>query len=309
MAEFVLLPMECIVFHSFLRLRCALPEGVRPLSVVLTRDGQEVSLDRQKLTLSRPTKTSLGVFEIEAIIDREAFPDHYAVQIGLREEQVIIPCRDITDQEQHLYAKTIMPQYQAMLTDWIAANPGRRPKLLDIGGRARSGYRHTVAFQQCDVTVMDIIEDESVDIVSDIHRMSEDLGEDRFDFAICISVFEHLLMPWKAALEINKVLKSGGLLLVQTHQTTGMHDLPWDYYRFSDESWKGLFNKHTGFKLEASMMSSFQNIVPMHYYAAYTGFEGAGGFNDSSVIVRKIGATELAWPVELRDIIHDNYPG
>jgi SAM-dependent methyltransferase len=309
MTELELTPLQCTVFFSFLVIRCQLPLGApRPLSVVLLRDGQEASLERQLLRTIRPAEGVPPEFELQAMIDRDAFPDSYALQIGFRGESVTVPCRAIVYREQALHARSIMTPFLALLEEWHTANPGRRPALLDIGGRARSGNRHGSAFDQCDVTVTDIIADESVDMVTDIHRMSADLGAGRFEFALCISVFEHLLMPWKAVLEINKVLKPGGLILVQTHQTVGMHDTPWDYYRFSDESWKGLFNRYTGFQIEHTLMSNFQHIIPLHYYGVYPGFEGAGGFNDSAVIARKTASTLLEWPVELRDIIQSNYP-
>lgn len=309
MTDLELTPLQCTVFFSFVRIRCQLPAGApRPLSVVLLRDGKEESLERQKIRTTRPAQSVPAEFELQAMIDRDAFPDSYALQIGFRGDSITVPCRSIVDREQAIHARSIMTPFHAMLADWHAANPGRRPTLLDIGGRARSGYRHAGAFDQCDVTVTDIIADPSVDTVTDVHRMSADLGAGRFDFAMCISVFEHLLMPWKAVLEINTVLKPGGVILVQTHQTVGLHDTPWDYYRFSDESWKGLFNRHTGFQIEHTLMSSFQHIIPLHFYGVYPGFEGAGGFNDSAVIARKTAATQLAWPVELRDIVQGNYP-
>jgi hypothetical protein len=309
MIDIEVTPIECAVFFSFVRIRCRLPVGApRLLSVVLLRDGREESLERQNTTFTRPAPSIAAEFETQAMIDREAFPDSYALQLGFRGKSVTVSCREIVDNERALYAQSMLPAFQAILGNWLIAHPGQRPTLLDIGGRARSGYHHTSGFDQCDVTIADIIADESVDVVTDVHCMSADLGIERFDFAMCISVFEHLLMPWKAVLEINRVLKPGGVIMVQTHQTVGLHDTPWDYYRFSDESWKGLFNRQTGFEIERTLMASFQRIVPLHYYTVFPGFEGAGGFNDSAVIARKTNSTQLEWPVELRDVVDSYYP-
>ena len=225
--------------------------------------------------------------------------------MGFRGHVATMPCRDIVELERALYAKSIMNAFTDQVDEWRAEHPGQRPKLLDSGGRARSGISHSDQFaEHCGVTVTDII----VDVVADVHRMSEAPGEHQFDFAMCVSVFEHLLMPWKAALEINKVLKPGGVIVMQTHQTVGMHDAPWDYYRFSDESWKGLLNHQTGFEIETTLMSCFQHVVPIHHYSVYPGFENAGGFNDSAVIARKIGDSAMEWPVPLTTVISSMYP-
>jgi SAM-dependent methyltransferase len=305
-----LIPLECSVFFSFLHLRCRLPAGVeRPQAVTLMRDGKPDNAERQRQRCVRACDGSAAEFALEAMIDRDAFPDRYAVQLQFRSGTEMISCADIVTRERDVHARTSMTEFRQMVAQWRDAHPGRRPALLDIGGRARSGHGLPPDFRACDVVTADIVADASVDVVTDIHQMSGDLGTDRFDFVTCISVFEHLLMPWKAVLEINKVLKPGGALLVQTHQTVGLHDFPWDYYRFSDESWKGLLNAQTGFRIVSTLMSGFQRIVPLNYYNVYPGFENAGGFNDSSVIACKVGGSALAWPVALRDVVGSQYPG
>jgi hypothetical protein len=63
-------------------------------------------------------------------------------------------------------------------------------------------------------------------------------------------------MPWKAVVEINQVLKPGGLLCIMTHQTVGMHDLPSDFWRISGDAWQSLLNVYTGFEIVIHAMSS-----------------------------------------------------
>jgi len=73
-------------------------------------------------------------------------------------------------------------------------------------------------FSHCaDYVGFDIIAGNGVDIVGDAHRLSESFPPDHFDFVFSISVFEHLLFTWKAILEINKVMKSGGYVYLSTH--------------------------------------------------------------------------------------------
>ena len=88
-----------------------------------------------------------------------------------------------------------------------------------------------------------------VDIVADIHRLSEVVGIERFDIIISCSSFEHFKYPHLAAHEIMKALRIGGLLFVQTHQTFPLHAFPYDYFRFSREAMSSLFGSRMGFRV------------------------------------------------------------
>ena len=63
-------------------------------------------------------------------------------------------------------------------------------------------------------------------------------------------------MPWKVALEINKILRVGGKVYTHSHQAWPLHDIPFDYFRFSDQAWHGLFNAHTGFCIIDAKMAA-----------------------------------------------------
>jgi SAM-dependent methyltransferase len=299
---------ECTAFFSFLRIQIGMSDAhgdERILSANLIHTGSHCFAHKQSGEfLVGPNPYPI----LETLIDRAEFPHNYDVVVLTDKGGHRVNCSDLVDVERRHYAQPSIMPFMTLLEDWRAENPGVTPKVLDIGGRARSGYLLSSDMQDCNVTVLDIRADTGVDVVADAHSMSNQLGVECFDFVICVSVFEHLVMPWKAAIEINKVMKPGGLALIQTHQTVGMHDLPWDYYRYSDESWKGLFNAATGFEIISTAMNDFVRVVPSHYYGASEGYEMSGGFYDSNVMARKVGSTKLAWPVELEAIISTSYP-
>jgi len=57
----------------------------------------------------------------------------------------------------------------------------------------------------------DCLPGETVDVVGDIHELSKYFHE-KFDAIYSDSVLEHLAIPWKAVIEINKVLKKDGYI-------------------------------------------------------------------------------------------------
>lgn len=88
-----------------------------------------------------------------------------------------------------------------------------------------------------------------VDVVADVHKLSDVVGDNRFDAIVSCSVFEHVQYPWIAVVELCRALKPGGLIFVQTHQTFPLHAYPFDYWRFSTDALKTLFSGQVGFKV------------------------------------------------------------
>ena len=182
--------------------------------------------------------------------------------------------------------------------------------VLEIGSRARSAVtrrQHIPA--HLDYLGLDILPGPNVDLVGDAHELSALLGERRFVAAMSFSVFEHLAMPWKVVLELNRVLAPGGLVFTQTHQTWPLHEEPWDFWRFSRHSWQTLFNPATGFEVVEAVSGD-----PAHIHACFTNpvTHGLAASRDahlgSASIARKVSATTLSWPVPVATAARDMYP-
>ena len=181
-------------------------------------------------------------------------------------------------------------------------------KILDVGGRDRSGLDRSLSFEPNAATVLDILPSENVDVVGDAHNMAKLLPHDTFDAIYSVSVFEHLLMPWAVALQMNRVLKPGGVAFIATHQTIGMHDAPWDFWRFSDTAWDGIFNKFTGFEIVERMLDCEQFVIPFVWSPGKQDAERAAGFEVSAVWVKKTHAPTVSWDVIVADIAATSYP-
>jgi hypothetical protein len=245
---------------------------------------------------------------IEALVDPARFPADGYVDITLGDHVARRPLGRLLLRATYDNLQSLVNPFRDEISRWIARHRPARPRLLDIGGRARSGVQRSEQYPQCDVTTFDIVPDAGVDVVGDAHEMSRIFPPASFDFATSVSVFEHLVMPWKVAVEMNRVLKPGGMAFIFTHQTIGMHDMPWDFFRFSDASWAGLFNRHTGFEVVQTNMSQFMHVIPSAWSERFRGSERSGGYNASGVIVRKVSDARVAWEVPVPDILQTAYP-
>lgn len=133
--------------------------------------------------------------------------------------------------------------------------PGRR--VLELGSRNVTGANHRHRFARAEYIGFDFYPGENVDVVGDAHHLSSYFqGQERFDLIFSSAVFEHLYMPWVAAIEIQKMLKLGGHVFIETHFSFSSHERPWNFFQFSDMGLRALFNRSLGFDLVDSGMSN-----------------------------------------------------
>lgn len=181
-------------------------------------------------------------------------------------------------------------------------------RILDVGGRARSGRDRSGEVPGQKAVVLDILPGPNVDVVGDAHCLSQLFPAQYFGGFMSIAVFEHLAMPWKVAVEINRVLKTGGIGFVLSHQALGMHDAPWDFWRFSDQAWRSLFNKFTGFEILGTALGGESFLIPFFWRANKIGAERAVGYEMSAVLVRKTAECSLDWNIRTADFLDTTYP-
>ena len=193
------------------------------------------------------------------------------------------------------------------------ANNIPRAKVLEMGaGMLENSTCKRELFSNCETYIgFDIHAGRNIDVVGDAHCLSRYFASDSFDVVFSISVFEHLIMPWKVALEINKVLKTGGIVAITSHPAWPPHELPWDFWRFQSNSFISLFNKHTGFEILNSTegvpgrlycLTKAPRIGDLYRHPIYLGVV---------VIARKThdyDSDALRWDVDVRDITDTMYP-
>jgi SAM-dependent methyltransferase len=137
------------------------------------------------------------------------------------------------------------------LTPWTlfhrrARRVGSTGRVLEVGTRRTDSERSThmqrlfPAVARENYLMCDVRPGDDVDVIADLHGLPADWSG-HFDAVVANAVFEHLERPWLAAREIARVLAPGGFCHVSTHQTFPLHGHPSDYYRFSTEALRLVF--------------------------------------------------------------------
>ena len=133
-------------------------------------------------------------------------------------------------------------------------------------------------------TGMDIRPGEYVDVVGDV--MTHE-SPSRFNTIVCCETLEHLRLPWKAVERMGRWLEPGGYLIVTVPFMHPIHDFPSDYYRFSGEGLKVLFEEaglthvcsHSDAEASYELIRQDQNSA--------TAFVGEGVFRTTYGVARR----------------------
>lgn len=117
-------------------------------------------------------------------------------------------------------------------------------RVLDLG--AGDYNRYGYLFNCDEYLKMDIKPGFNIDVVGSADDIP--FPERHFDSIVATQVFEHLSDFDKAAKEVYRVLKTGGILLITVPQWNELHSEPHDYWRYTKFGIKELFEKQ-GFKM------------------------------------------------------------
>ena len=123
---------------------------------------------------------------------------------------------------------------------------------------------HKHLFKNVEKYVMVDIEDGlDVDVVCDVHRLSEYFEDCSFDVIISCSGYEHFKYPQLVSHNLLKCLRKNGVIYIQTHQTFPLHGYPNDYFRFSLDALDSLFPRSMGTELLAKSYDFPVSILPI----------------------------------------------
>ena len=131
-------------------------------------------------------------------------------------------------------------------------------RILEIGSREVTGKsKARKEFSNAKYIGFDFYPGENVDVVGDAHKLSTYFNSDeKFDIIYSSACFEHFAMPWIVAIEIAKILKTGGIVFIETHFSYSSHERPWHFFQFSDLGLKILFSSALGFECIEACVSN-----------------------------------------------------
>jgi SAM-dependent methyltransferase len=144
-----------------------------------------------------------------------------------------------------------------LLFDRLAEATGRRaPRVLQVGARSTMSDRNErnwrgLLGKRFDNRVRfvgaDLLEGLNVDAVIDIcgppRAVAAALGDAPFDLVICCHVLEHTRHPARAARNIERLMRPGGLAFIAAPWSQSYHAAPDDYWRFSIRGLALLFGR------------------------------------------------------------------
>jgi hypothetical protein len=182
-------------------------------------------------------------------------------------------------------------------------------RVLEIGARVQTGIDNKgFVPKHLRYTGFDIKAGQNVDVTGDAHALSQYFESDSFAMVFSIAVFEHLLMPWKVAVEMNRVMKTGGMGYIMSHQTFPLHEEPWDFWRFSDTAWQSIFNKFTGFEIIEAGFSGRAHVAAEDLSLVTYKMDEVPAYLLSHVLFIKIGPSSVDWPVDVAELLQTSYP-
>lgn len=104
--------------------------------------------------------------------------------------------------------------------------------LLDVGC-GDMPYRQLLEKLSCRYDTLDSYpRSQTVTFTDDVQNMVS-ISDSQYDSVLCLEVLEHVPDPKQALFEINRVLRSGGILILSVPHLSRLHDEPHDYYRFT----------------------------------------------------------------------------
>jgi len=150
--------------------------------------------------------------------------------------------------------KFLFKKYPSILVEEFIKSQSSKKKTLDLGcglGPYKKYFPNRIG--------VDIYKTNAVDFIGDAHNLNM-FKDNSFDCILCAEVFEHLSNPQKAINEMYRILKPNGKLILTTRFIFPLHDVPEDYYRYTNYGLKHLMKRFNNVNIKEET-SSFGTLA------------------------------------------------
>lgn len=128
------------------------------------------------------------------------------------------------------FSASIFIHWKIMIEDFVPRFLSGR--VLD-DGCGYAPYSEIVCRYSKELILLDhIISHPEVNVCSDVRRLPFENAS--FDCVLSLQVLEHVANPLEAIEEISRILRPAGLLLLSVPHLSRLHELPHDYFRFTE---------------------------------------------------------------------------
>ncbi|EKD53462.1 MAG: type 11 methyltransferase [uncultured bacterium] len=138
-------------------------------------------------------------------------------------------------------------------------------KILEVGSRQAVNQNEMADMRRLFVgskfVGLDMQAGPGVDIVANGDRLP--FPDRSFDLILCLETFEHAGKPWLVAAEMERVVKTDGIVIVSGQQNFPIHKHPADYFRFTPFGLLTLFPKLTS-KFVVAISPPFDDEVKLN---------------------------------------------
>lgn len=122
-------------------------------------------------------------------------------------------------------------------------------RTLDLGAGSAK-YREIIKQRTAEYITFDMVPGEKTDIIGDALDMPFDA--ESFDTVVSTQVLEHVEKPWLMVKEIHRILKKNGICILTAPFIGAYHPDPHDYFRYTTEGMKSLFENENFEIIECS---------------------------------------------------------
>jgi SAM-dependent methyltransferase len=123
--------------------------------------------------------------------------------------------------------------------DECAKRWDKKADLLDIAPLPLEGA--IKYFKKAKIVTLDIDPTSGCDLTLDICETNKIIPANIFDMIVCTEVLEHVVNPFRAVDEMERILSTGGLIFVSTPFNFRIHKPLPDCWRFTEHGLKQLF--------------------------------------------------------------------